>query len=481
MISEFTLKAIGPIALSLKAANKRIDVEKNSPVEILNRASATPLFNDRGITDTEFFERFPLSLKRDVVTGDTEVVEYSIDGKPFKDIPVAQHETTLAEVKRELADCLLDLESFCRGVVHPAIQAIFERFEDPQYAQSKELWSLVPIPEPTYLDSAVFETIISRIPSGELDKSVRSVMPKHFPENLEIAKTGHSVFDKTINELMTTLNVTPYEIMRGAWTMDFGHPSNPQAWEKLPRVALTLLMLIYFKDNPWEESGLALSSWNDTFETQVIMKGQWIRGYLEATKWRVDNGLLIAGYDMSKRLVFLHSNVWDEYIKQGGVVESLHGALCRCEEVQEYEITSQSLIDDEHVNIRTWESFHAVKEASNTVEWLNETRQRLLDAVCEWIDSVDDDSIFPTDTWRKNARANVRDYIQATLQVADLKDATSYLIDLLFHTVFTHVDGRQYMQDIHSLVKEGTPIKNASYFAMRKYLENYVFSGLLIE
>lgn len=480
MISDYTFNAITPLITRLKEKNIHIQVDEKSPVGILNRAGFTPLLNDRGVSDEVFFTELPTSLKRDVITGDADVVRYTLDGTSYNDVPVTAHETTLGETKRILSDSVLDLLSFCRNVVHPAIDGIFKRYDDPEYQRSSEFWSIVPIPQPTYLLSGFFETILSKIPNGEINLRPTSKGPS-IPTDLKIPESGHSEFDEVLTELVNTIGNTPCELLSQVWNDGEYVPSgSSDAWKVLPRQAARLLLLMYYKDNPWEDSGMNLAIWENTMESAILRTGQWINQYLECTVERISQGLLLSGFDEATRSAFIYEEVYADYLERGGRIEAFHGALYRINEGHEAILTTESIIENEQLLIQTWEAYHAVNTANNDAEWLANTRHMMSTAICSWIESVEDTSIFPTDDFQTRHRPIINGYVHKHLDREALSDVTMFLIRCLFLNVFTHVDGRDLMTNIHIMVKDGMDIRTATYSATRSYVEDYVFSGLSI-
>lgn len=480
MISDYTFTAITPLVTKLKAKRIAISVNQHSPVGILNRAGFTPLLNDRGVTDEEFFTELPVSLKRDVITGDTDVVTYSDNGGNYKDIPVAAHEVTLAETKTVMVESVLDLLSFCRGVVHPAINSIFKRYDDPEYKRSSEFWSVVPIPEPEYLAQPFFETLLSRIPNGAVNPKTTLAGPT-IPSDLAVPDSGHADYDETMEGLVSTIGLSPAQLLEAVWDDSDYIPSGVvEAWKRLPRQAARLLLLMYYKDNPWEDSGLSLASWENTFELAVIRTGQWINQYLETMVERIGMGLILSGFDEGTRSAYIYEEVYNDYLERGGRIEAFHGALYRINDGIATVITTDHLLENEKNLIETWDAYHQVNTANNDAEWLSSARSRMSSAICSWLESVEDVSIFPTDDTQTTQRRAIVDYVQKHLDREALTDVTQFLIRCLFLNVFTHVDGRKLMTDIHTLAKEGMGIKAATYVATRSYVEDYIFGGLEI-
>lgn len=481
MISVATLNSITPVVMKMKELKRGFVIDKTSPVAFLNEVSKTPLIGLNTITDEEFYNQYPESLKRDVITGASDIQELSFDdGETYKAFPIAIHETTMQEMAKMLRNRTSELFDHTRNVMQPFVTEVFRRYNEPAEAAVTEKWSLVPVELNSGYLSDIVERLLAKYPNPtKLDWSYTSPYNVRLPEELPAPKTGSAKFDNLLDSLLVSLEMSTLEVVASIFSDEPIAPNHPNAWTQSTLKLAQWLLLEYYCENPWADSGLSGTQWNAVVATgyRHALTG-WCAGMLDAFVCRYEIKDTVLSFDTDKNEVYVLWPVYEDYLAQGGAPEVIYGAIYHAEMGDGYiGFTVGSLKSNQDKCIAAWSKYTTVSESRINAEWLSDTRRALQRALLDTVSELDDD-MLPQGTSRVELARNLNAAVLARVNKISMEDPTFLIIGIVGDVIFPHTDCGYVLGGIHSRIKAGVSASEAAAQVNLEYITSYVLQGI---
>lgn len=481
MISESTLKSITPVVMKMKELKRAFIVDNSSPVAFLNEASKTPLIGLNTITDEDFYNQYPESLKRDVVTGASEIQELSFDdGQQYKAFPIALHETTMQEMAKMIRSRTAALFDHSRNVMQPFVTEVFRRYNEPAETAVTEKWSLVPVELNAGYMSDIVDRLLAKYPNpAKLNCHYTSPYPVRVPSEMEMPKSGSAKFDSMVSELLASLGMSTLEVVASIFEGSDIAPSHPSAWALSNLKLAQWLLLEYYSENPWEDSGLSTTQWNAVIATgyRHALTG-WCAGMLHSFVARYEIKDTVLSFDVEKNEVYVLWPVYEDYLADGGAPEVIYGAIYHAEMGDGYiGFTVESLKNNQDKCIAAWSKYTTVSESRINAEWLSDTRRALQRAILDTLSELDDELLPPKITRVELAKA-VNAAVLARVNKITMEDPTFLIIGIVGDVVFAHTDCGYVVGGIHSRIKNGVSAGEAAAQVNLEYISSYVLGGI---
>lgn len=481
MISTTTLDAITPVVMRLKELRRGLTVDPSSPIAFLNESSKTPLIGLNSITDEEFFSQYPESLKRDLITGDSVVQELSYDdGHSYKAFPVAIHETTMLEMAKMIRTRTAALMDHSRNVVFPFVNEVFRRYNEPEETAVTEKWSLVPVDLNAGYMSDIVDRLMSKVSAPlKMAWDYTSPYPVRLPTELELPKTGSKKYDDLMSGLLKDLDMSALEVLASIFDKDTPNPNDAKAWVSSTLKLAQWLLLEYYSENPWTDSGLSDTQWSSVISTgyRHALIG-WCANMLNNFACRYELNDTVLSFDAQQNEVYVLWPVYEKYLSEGGAPEVIYGAIYHSEMGEGYVgFTINSLKEHQDKCIAAWSKYTTVSEARINEEWLNDTVRGLQRAMLDTLSELDDE-LLPENVSRADITKCIHAEILKCVNKISMEDPTYLIIGLVGDCVFPHTDCGYVLKGIHSKVKEGVPAGEAAAQVELAYIKGYVLSGI---
>lgn len=480
MISDYTFNAVTKPALLAKAKNLKLIAYAGSPVELLNKSAVSPAMYSAKLTDEEYFSQLPNDLKIGAVLGESKEVAYIGDnGLSRTMIPLAEHEMTMNELVKMSVQRVDQLFNFSRNIVQPFIQQVIEQFQQPAEEHITEDWHLSPVA----IDAALVNPVVIGLMSQSADPMR---LPYEFdpapydkvPADLPTPKTGSQAYDSLIVQLLEANNTTARELMVACFSGEDINPYNPKAFTLVGRRLAQLLLVAYYEENPWPNSGLSSPQWSATFSLLRNTIHGWLARFVRQIDERVKLGHLVFNIDPTTRVVHICQELMDEYKNKGGSVEAVLGALYMQDDNKDASTSVSSLLENQDLYVAAWSHRSSVKKAALDTDWLRTNKTALKNAFSTVVMAMEDGTL---EAQSKN------DAIRGCYEDIDSKfnrhveDVTSFVIRIACNRVFKDAGAERIVMAIHSGMCKDIPADEAARDEMTEYVLDWILSGVGVE
>lgn len=480
MISDFTFNAIAKPLLLTKAKKIKLVPTKDSPVELLNKAGMTPLLYSGKVTDEEFFAQLPNELKIGAILGESKEVSFvGTNGVSATMVPVSEHEMTLSELVKMATGRVDQLFNFSRNIVQPFVKQVLENFNQPAEVQIAEDWHLSPVA----IDVALINPVVSGLLSQSADPhrlphEFEPVNYSKVPADLPVPKTGSQAYDGILNQLLEINKTTPAELMTELFAGQDISPYRPQAFTIVSRRIAQLLLVAYYEENPWPDSGVTSSAWSAMLSLlRTTLKG-WIARFIRQLDERVKLGQLVYDMDPKTRVVHICQELMDEYVKQGGCAEAVYGALYLQDDNKDASTNINKLLENQEQYVAAWSRRSSVKKAAIDTDWLSTNKTAMKNAFMSAITAMEDGML--DGLTKQNAIKGAYAEIDSRFN-RQISDITAFIIRVACHKVFVDEAAERIVQAIHRGMCDNVEPDEAARDEMTEYVLDWILSGIAVE
>lgn len=479
MISDFTFNAVTKPLLLTKAKKLKLSAIKDSPVELLNKAGVTPLMYSAKVTDEEFFAQLPNELKVGAILGESKEVSFvGSNGVSAQMIPVSEHEMTLTELVKMATGRVDQLFNFSRNIVQPFIQQVLENFNQPQEQQISEDWHLSPVA----IDVALINPVVTGLMSQSADPhrlphEFEPVNYSKVPADLPVPKTGSQAYDGILAQLLEANNTTPAELMTELFAGKDISPYRPQAFTIVSRRIAQLLLVAYYEENPWPNSGVSSAAWTAMLSLlRTTLKG-WIARFVRQIDERVKLGQLVYDMNPDTRVVHICQELMDEYTNQGGSPEAVYGALYLQDDNKDASTNIKSLLENQEKYVEAWSRRSAVKKAAVDTDWLSTNKTAMKNAFMTAVNAMEDGVL--DGLTKQAAIRGAYEEIDSRFN-RQISDITAFIIRVACHKVFVDEAAERIVQAIHRGMCDNIAPDEAARDEMTEYVLDWILSGVAV-
>ena len=365
----------------LASTNGRLNPVKGSAIGVLNEAVNPRLLLDTSISDEAFFEGFQASTAAPRPA--SEGAGYLNQGEGAVGIlSIDDHEGTLHDLAQTLVSTGEALLSFSRNTMQGMVTRILKNFNPVAEAAAVESWSIQPLQaDPLLLDPLV-ATLLDALPDHtRIPQVIDAVSEMMVPAGLECPATGSASFDGLVNRLLSELGMTPTQVMDTIRQGDSASPLATKAFENVKLRVVQLLLLAYYHEHPWGDSGMDMVRWEYRTRDAMHQVIAWIKRYITAMVTDADTGLLIRSYDPVKREVYILDGVLNEYLNRGGAAEAIYGLIYLREDGNSRIIgTVDSVLEHQAELLTAWDRHGIIRRQENRDDWRTINSRALKDA-----------------------------------------------------------------------------------------------------
>lgn len=481
MINQYSLDAATNAMRVLSSSGARLNPVKGSAVDVLNAATNAHLVYNTTIGDEEFFAGFQAStgLPRPTAEGAGYV-----DGNPngIGILNIDDHEATLHDLRVTYERQCEGLLSFARNNMQGMLNRVLKNFNPVEEAELTETWTVVPIVPEALLVEPLVETLLTGVKDlSVIPQYIEPIQGLSVPEGLPLPETGSASYNNLVTKLLKELGETPSGIMAGLARGDAVSPVAPRAFELVRRRILELLMMAYFHDHPWENSGLRLVEWEYKTRNCLNQVIAWIKRYIDGLVTDAASGLMIRSYEVGTRSVFIIDSVLNDYVQRGGVAEAIYGLIYLREDGDSRFVgTVDNILAEQAKLLESWDRHAIIRRKENRDDWRTVNARALKDAFRVAIGSeetTDEDLRLgegrTRDTVMRQVFERVDVFVRAVAQDVDL---TTFVIELIGEA-FVEPVGARLLERIHQVKIAGGDAEEAA----TDWMVDYVLDGLLDE
>lgn len=481
MINQYSLDAVTNAMRLLTTSSARLNPVKGSAVDVLNSATNAHLVYDTNISDENFFAQFQAS---------TGVPRPAAEGAGYINgentgvgiLNIDDHEATLHDLRVTYERQAEGLLSFARNNMQGMLNRVLKNFNPVEEAELTETWTIVPIvPDPLLLDPLV-ETLLGTIKdTSNIPHYIEPIKGLSVPEGLPLPETGSASCNNLMSRLLKELGETPSGIMAGLVRGDAVSPVAPRSYELVRRRVLELLLVAYFHDHPWEDSGLRMAEWEYKTRDCLNQIVAWIKRFIDGLVTDASTGLLIRNYEIKTRTVFIIDSVLNDYVQRGGVAEAIYGLIYLREDGDSRFIgTVDNVLEEQAKLLESWDRHAVIRRKENRDDWRAVNSRALKDAFRVAISSeetTDDDLRIGEGRTRDNVMREVFERIDIFIRaVAQDVDLTAFVIELI-GLAFVEPIGAKLLERIHQVKVAGGNAEEAA----TDWMIDYILDGLLDE
>lgn len=485
MINLYSINACTNALRLLQQGGLRLSPDDGSPIALLNKATNTQSVYDSSITNEQFYQELPniTALKQAAKGSDESSVV--IDGAVGASVlSVEDHEPTLFELKRMTTQRCAGMLDFSRNVIQPFVQLVIQNNHAEPPAEVKEDWALVPVDVDPAINHPIVQALISRleVPTGAGFSHDR--VPVSVPDVVELPETGKNTYDQLVANLLTELGWTMSQALRAMIEPTACVPNSDQAPNYVKQNVLFLLLSAYYLENPWTGSGLDSVKWRGQFEKMHYTLVGWLYLYAETIVTRVKLGNLIFSYDGDNKRIFICQEAFDGYVKAGGCVEALLGAVYLLDDGDTNVTTlKQNLLDNQTQYVDSWSRRSSIRRIDADTDWLTSNRESLKLAFGLAIDQLDPDLLGLVGDQKmtaidaKKAVATTVDHLfnRGTTDIA------AFIIRTACLEVFGEGDLCNLMLSIHEGMINGVKPEDTANDWIINYVLDWMLQGVCIE
>lgn len=481
MINNYSLDSTVNVMRLLKTNGLRLNANPQTPVGLLNSATNTSLITQSGITDEEFFAQFAASTANPIPVTEGGGL-YNPDSAAMGILEIDDYEATLVDLRNLMIQRTQGLSAFARGPMQSLVDRILKGFQPQEEGEVRETWNIVPIkPDPLLVNDYV-----TAILNTVADHSRAPVVPSPIsglraPSGATAPKTGSASFDNLVAELMTRLGVTVKEIMEETIRGDGINPKAITAHEVVPKRVLQLLLLAYYRDKPWEDSGVNLVVWETIFNNAIYDYTAWLKRYSVSYLEDVSTGLLLWGYNTAQRTVYVLDPVLEDFFRSGGTAEAIYGLIYAREDGEINIIaTVPNVLENQGRLVEIWEARSLVRRQESRDNWRDINQRALKSAVAAALEITDAEELgLNSSRSLLNVRNEVFDAVDALFKRVGNEDLdlTAEVITLA-GLAMNEALGADMLLHVHRAIREGGKPEDAALDWTAEYILSYLLDGV---
>lgn len=481
MINQFSLDASTNAMRVLSSTNGRLKPVKGSAIGVLNEAVNPRLLLDSSITDEAFFDGFQASTAAPRPAG--EGSGYLNQGQGAVDIlSIDDHEGTLHDLAATLAGTGEALLSFSRNTMQGMVSRILKNFNPTPEAAAVESWSIQPLQADPLLVDPLVATLLDALPDyARIPQTIEAVSEMAVPAGLACPATGSASYDSLVTRLLGELGMTPTQVMETIRQGDAASPLATKAFEIVKLRVLQLLLLAYYHENPWGDSGMDAVRWEYRTRDAMHQVIAWIKRYIVAMVTDADTSLLIRSYDPVKREVYILDAVLNDYLGRGGAVEAIYGLIYLREDGNSRIMgTVDSVIEHQPELLTAWDRHGVIRRQENRDDWRTINSRALKDAAQTAIfseETTDADLALGEGRTRNSVAKACYETIDIYFRAAgESADLTEFVIRLV-GDMSQEDNGAALLTHIHRAVAGGINPEQAA----TDWMVDFMLNGLLNE
>ncbi|QVW55230.1 hypothetical protein pEaSNUABM29_00190 [Erwinia phage pEa_SNUABM_29] len=485
MINLYSLNAVTNAMKLCKQSQVRLDVDEDSPVGLLTKATNQHSVFDTKITDEEFFQSLPdmTALKTPQAgTGEASVVVDTAAGAEA--LNVEDHEPTLFELKRMAVQRCNGMLDFARNVIQPFVQLVVQNNQAANNEAVTEDWALVPVGMDDALNSPVVQALIDSVQNPLGNGTTHAAVKANVPSDIEVPETGTKAYDELVRTLLNDLGWNINEAVRTMLEGNMLSPISDQAPHNLKKNILFMLLSGFYVEVPWKDSGMGTAQWKGEMLPLHYSYVGWVYAYTQQIVTRIKTGNIVFGYDGSEKRVYICQDVMTDYLEKGGSVEALLGAIYLIDDGDQNASTRVgTLLENQKDYMAAWSRRTSIQRAKLDADWLTRNRQSLKQAFNLAIDTLDPDYLrtFPEGNLR--APADVKLGVASAIDhlfTSDCTDITAFVIRYACGEVFGEYDLSNLMLSVHNGMVAGRQADEVATDWMIEYVLNWICGGVCI-
>lgn len=382
MINQYSLDAVTNAMRVLTENRARLSPVHGSAIETLNYATNKLVVLDAKINDEQFYEQFQASTcaPRPMSEGAGYV---DLDGVSAGVLNIDDHEGTLHDLLAMNVDRCDRLASFARNNMQGLVTRILKNFQPMEEKEITESWSIQPITvEPLLVDPLVTNLMDRLGDYTRFPMYIEAVDGVVVPAGLELPVTGSATYDNLVTKLLNELGISPAAALEEIFRGDSTSPLATRAFELVRRRVLQLLLVAYYVDKPWEDSGLRLVVWQTKLTEAMQQIVGWLKRYSAAVVSDASSGIIIRDYTAKERVVYILEAVLDDYVARGGAPEAIYGLIYLREDGNvSVQGTVDAVLENQPKLLEAWSQHAVVRRQENRSDWRNINSRALKDAV----------------------------------------------------------------------------------------------------
>lgn len=459
MINQYSLDATTNVMRVLGQNRARLSPVKGSAVETLNSATNQQVVLDTNINDEVFYENFQASTCTPRPTAEGSGYLNAEDPSAGV-LNIDDHEGTLHDLIAINVDRCDKLTSFARNNMQGLVARILKNFQPVEEQAVTESWSIHPIVvDPLLVDPLVTSIMDKMGDYTRFPMYIEAVDELLVPAGLELPVTGSATYDNLVTKLSNELGLSPAAALEEVFRGDSTSPQATRAFELVRKRVLQVLLLAYYVDKPWEDSGLRLVVWQTKLTAALQQVVAWIKRYSATIVADASTGIIIRDYTANDRVVYVLEAVLDEYVKRGGAPEAIYGLIYMREDGNASVYgTIESVLENQPKLLEAWSQHAVIRRQENRADWRNINSRALKDAVrtAVFSEETSDSDIMigegrTRDTVVKSTFERIDVYFRAVAEDADL---TALVIQLVGDMCQEQL-GAELLLRIHNGMRQG--------------------------
>lgn len=474
MINKHSFDAVLQPAMLLKTANKGLSMVEDGPVELLYRASNSYSVGNASITDQEFYENIYNELKNEKTPGSTDEL-----ADPRIGLDVDDHEPTLHDLCAMMLNRTSGLINFARNVAQPMVQQTMEYFQNIPLESNVEDWKIYPVFMDKYLNSSLVSQIVDSCDNFNWATTKSKIV---VPDGLAFEATGISAFDKLVRELLEATGLSVTEVLRSALSGVDYSPNEWNAFRFVQGYILQAMLLGYFKQHPWEDSGVSLSIWELDIDAATNAKLAWLKAYENQFTSMAENESVLIRIDDEDRTAYVNQAAYAKFIERGGLPEGFYGAIYSTDESERaVSFLVNDLLANQDLYCRVWEEHSRIRRVKAADDWLTVNMQNMKEAVLATIQATEDDVLAIDE--ESDSRVEIRNaavrYIDEHF-TQSTKDATAFAIDLICGPVLGEPSITPLMHTIHQSLSNEQAVDAAATEWAINYVCGWIANSIVL-
>lgn len=485
MINQYSLDAVTNAMRVLGQHRARLSPVKGSAIETLNYATNKQTVLDTDINDEQFFETFQASTCTPRPT--SEGAGYLDSDSPAAGVlNIDDHEGTLHDLLAMNVDRCDRLTSFARNNMQGLVTRILKNFQPMEEKEITEGWSIQPITvEPLLVDPLVTGLMDKLGDYTRFPMYIEPVDGVLVPAGLELPVTGSATYDNLVTKLLNELSMSPAAALDELFHGDATSPLATSAFTQVRKRILQLLLVAYYVDKPWEDSGLRLVVWQTKLTESMQQIVGWLKRYSAAVVTDAASGIIIRDYAAKDRVVYILDAVLNDYVARGGAPEAIYGLIYLREDGNNSVLgTVDSVLEHQAKLLEAWSQHAVIRRQENRNDWRTINARALKDAVRTAVyseETTDADLLLgegrTRDSVVKGTFERIDIYFRAVSEDADL---TSLVIQLVGE-MCQETLGAELLMRIHTGMRQGGNPEEIATDWMIDYLLDWALEDIDVQ